>query len=165
VTRNHPSHPAQRERGHFTRLSDDCPICRLMEQLDREGLLEEVVLDEDDEQDPDTSVFKMPQIVPFDRMSVSAAQALLSVLPPAAPAREGEPPSLAEMIAVAERCPGMLLQGYRVDPGGPVDHVLLEGFYVPLEYTQQVRDAFARRPEGWEALAIGGKPYWRAWWA
>lgn len=163
MTRTHPISPARRERGHFTRLSDDCPICRLMEQLDREGLLEEVVLDEDD--DPDTSVFKMPQVVPLDRMPVAAAQALLGELPPAPPTRAGEPPSFAEMIAVAERFPGTLLQGFRVDPGGSCDHVLVEGFYVPLEHAQRARDAFARRPEGWEAAVIGGKAYWRAWWA
>jgi hypothetical protein len=163
MTRTHPLPPERRERGHFTRLSDDCPICRLMEQLDREGLLEEVVLDEDD--DPDMSVFKMPQIVPFDRMTVTAAHALLGVLPPDVPSRAGEPPSFAEMVAVAERYAGTLLQGYRVDPNGPGDHVLMEGFYVPLEYAQQVRDAFARRPEGWEARVIDGKAYWRAWWA
>ncbi len=156
------AHTRRRQQGHFTRISDDCPICRLMERLDREGLLEEVEVEGLGEAE---SVFKGPRYEPFDRMTLEEAKALLKRLPaPPGPVLLDEPPSFARMVALGERYPGMLFYGFRVDPNGRADHVILEGFYVPAEHAKQVSDELARKPDACEALVIGGKPYWREWW-
>ncbi len=155
-----------RARPRFTRLSDDCPVCRLMEQLDREGLLEAVELGGDGSDGLETFVFKGPRITEFDRMTLAEAQSLLQVLPPEYPLlRRHEPPTLAQMVAVGRRYPGLLFYGYRVDPGGPADRVSLQGFYVPSEYAAQVLGELEYKPRACAALTIDGKPYWREWWA
>ncbi len=164
-----PGH-SEGARRHFTRLSDDCPICRLMEQLDREGLLEDIPLDELDELQLDgvrlePFAFAGPRIEPFDRLTVDELRALRPGTPAEPPLAGAEgAPGFDRLLELGERYPGMLYHGFRVDPGGPADHVLLSGFYVPAGCAQRVLAQLASRPTIWESVHVGGLPYWRAEW-
>lgn len=157
------------ERLRFTRISDDCPICRLMEHLDQAGYLEALPLDGcdglDGLGDAGASIFKGPEIEPFDRLTMAGARALLAALPPGGAVTViGGAPSLAQMVALGERYPDLLLCGWRVDPRGPGDHVVVDGFYAPADCATRVVAELARRPDGCEALIVNGRAYWREWW-
>jgi hypothetical protein len=89
----------------------------------------------------------------------------LEALPPGgAITAAGGTPSLAQMVALGERYPDLLLCGWRVDPHGPGDHVILDGFYAPADCVTRVVAELPSRPDGCEALIVGGRAYWREWW-
>jgi hypothetical protein len=105
------------------------------------------------------------QVVWFDGLTLAEAQRLLALMPPEqARDRQNCAPSFAEMVALGARYPDMRFHGYRVDPSRSDERVTLEGFYIPVEFGEDVLAEVRYLPDEWDEITIDGRPYFRAWW-
>ena len=101
-------------------------------------------------------------VVPIDIPRDMTASCSSSSLPVSTSTRRTSRPTFEELDSMAERCPSISFQGYRVTPDRDDERITLEGLGVPSEDVTDAMRAFVARL-GPDEMDDDGD-YWYVWW-